>query len=86
MGCVGVNDKSVMAEMVKAVCKRKSDFQRVVTEGLVVVGFDASICSLILMLLCESTQFLPQTFPISSNLHLFGVMSTQGGQSALSAY
>ncbi|GAB2213006.1 hypothetical protein Droror1_Dr00021017 [Drosera rotundifolia] len=51
MGCMGVNDKSVMAETVKAVCKRKSDFQRVVTEGLVVVGFDASVCSLILMLL-----------------------------------
>ncbi|GAB2233234.1 hypothetical protein Drorol1_Dr00002453, partial [Drosera rotundifolia] len=66
MGCMGVNDKSVMAETVKAVCKRKSDFQRAVMEGLVVVGFDASVCSLILMLLCESTQFLPQTFLISS--------------------
>ncbi|GAB2248491.1 hypothetical protein Droror1_Dr00008373 [Drosera rotundifolia] len=42
--------KSVMAETVKivernkAVCKRKSDFGRVVTEGLVAVGFDASVC------------------------------------------
>lgn len=50
MGCVGVNEKSVMAETVKivernkVVCKRKSDFGRVVTEGLVAVGFDASVC------------------------------------------
>ncbi|GAB2218146.1 hypothetical protein Droror1_Dr00001364 [Drosera rotundifolia] len=48
MGCVGVNEKSVMAEKIKAVCKRKSDFGRVVTEGLVAVRFDASVCSLIL--------------------------------------
>ncbi|KAL9257159.1 hypothetical protein AKJ16_DCAP01658 [Drosera capensis] len=50
MGCVGVNEKSVMAETVKivernkAVCKRKWDFGTVVAEGLVAVGFDASVC------------------------------------------
>ncbi|GAB2255092.1 hypothetical protein Droror1_Dr00008870 [Drosera rotundifolia] len=50
MGCVGVNEKSVMVETVKiverynAVCKRKLDFGRVGTEGLVAVGFDASVC------------------------------------------
>ncbi|GAB2282315.1 hypothetical protein Dimus_016863 [Dionaea muscipula] len=50
MVCVSVNEKTVLAETAKiverskAAWKRKPDFGRIVTESLIAVGYDASIC------------------------------------------
>lgn len=50
MPCAGVDERNLLADTAKVVeknkiCKRKDDiFRKIVTDGLLAVGYDASIC------------------------------------------